>query len=160
MGQQATPILQGTHATSYCYEKAMKIRHTGIVVTDMTQATRFYRDLLGLRLIYWETESNDQLDECLGLRSVQVEIAKLEDEENGVIELLKYKFPEGRKRGNKINDFGISHVAFTLPDLDTFYQETQNEVLFSCPPQKFPNGVKMTFCQDPDGNHVELVQLP
>jgi len=138
----------------------MRVRHTGIVVTDMTKAVRFYRDLLELRLVYWQTESGEQLDDALGHRGARIEVVKLEDSEGGIIELLNWEFPRGRKRSNKINDFGITHVAFTVSNLDTFYEETKEEVLYNCVPQTFPNGFKMVFCQDPDGNHIELVQAP
>jgi len=33
-------------------------------------------------------------------------------------------------------------------------------VEFICPPEKSPNGfAKVTFCTDPEGNYIELVQI-
>ena len=136
----------------------IKVRHTGIVVKNIEKAVNFYRDVLGLRLISYITESGSHLDNCLNLENVSIEIAKLQADDNIIVELLCYKNPLSKERSNRINDFGISHIAFTIENLDSFYNSNKEQINFSHPPEIFSSTVKMTFCTDPDGNHIELVE--
>ena len=54
-----------------------------------------------------------------------------------------------------------SQVAFTVDDLDgAFERLTQSGIPFNAPLQLAPDGLaKVTFCQDPDGTPIELVEM-
>ena len=56
---------------------------------------------------------------------------------------------------------GASHVAFTVQDIEKLYQDlSKKNIKFNAPPQKSPDGlVKVTFCKDPDGTPIELVEI-
>jgi len=55
---------------------------------------------------------------------------------------------------------GASHVAFTVENVEKEYRKLQEQgVVFTCEPQVSPDGkAKVTFCVDPDGVPIELVQ--
>ena len=98
----------------------------------------------------------------LGFENVKVKTVKL-FAPNGptLIELLEFDVPKGRDLSNQISDLGASHVAFTVSNIDEMYKKLkQSGIKFNAPPQLTPDGyAKVTFCFDPDGTPVELVQV-
>jgi catechol 2,3-dioxygenase-like lactoylglutathione lyase family enzyme len=138
------------------------IRHTGIVVTDLNKALYFYQDLLGLRVVKDMKESGDYIDNISALKNVQVRTVKMAADDGNLIELLFYSSCPGNPETNRtINQIGCSHVAFTVDNLDDEYRRlTQAGVPFNAPPQFSPDGfAKVTFCRDPDGSYIELVEV-
>jgi len=138
-----------------------EIRHIGIVVNNMENSLKFYRDLLGLKIIRDMDEHGNYIDNMLSLDNVQVRTVKLSaDIGNTLIELLDFK----SHTDDEIRNFytiGASHVALTVDNLEDLYKHlTKNNVKFNAPPQKSPDGlVKVTFCKDPDGTPIELVEM-
>lgn len=138
------------------------VRHAGIVVTDMGQALRFYRDLLGLKVAKDFKEEGDYIDSILGLSGVHLRMVKLTADNGTMIELLQYLSHPGEARHDaRICDIGCSHIAFTVDDVDKEYARlSQNGVRFNCSPYISPDGyAKVTFCHDPDGTSLELVEV-
>jgi len=138
-----------------------KIRHFGIVVSDIEKSLHFYRDILGLQTKRDMLEEGDFIDAILGLKGVKVRTVKMVADDGNLIELLWYQSHKGKKIENKeIFDIGASHPSFTVENLDYEYKRLkENGVKFNCPPQISPKGkVKVVFCYDPDGVPVELVE--
>jgi catechol 2,3-dioxygenase-like lactoylglutathione lyase family enzyme len=139
------------------------LRHAGMVVADLDRALHFYRDLLGLQVTRAMEEEGAYLDNMLGFKGVRVTTVKLAAPQGGaVLELLYFQSPRtpaAPRRG--LFDAGPSHVAFTVEDLEaTFKKLTRAGVPFNAPPQLSPDGLaKVTFCQDPDGTPIELVEM-
>ena len=140
----------------------MQLRHTGIVVRDLDAALRFYIGLLGFTIVSNMQEGGRHMDALLRLSDAEVLTTKLSAPDGGMIELLKFSSPEwGRlSYGRELCDFGFSHIALTVKDLDAEYHRlTALGVEFLSPPQVGPDGyAKVVFCRDPEGNFVELVQ--
>ena len=138
-----------------------EVRHMGIVVNNMENSLKFYRDLLGLKIIRDMDEHGNYIDNMLSLDNVQVRTIKMSaDIGNTLIELLDFK----SHIDDEIRNFytiGASHVALTVDNLDDLYKHlSANNVRFNAPPQKSPDGlVKVTFCKDPDGTPIELVEM-
>ncbi len=139
------------------------VRHFGIVVSDLERSLRFYRDLLGLKVVRIMDESGEYIDNMLALQNVQVTTVKMSaDSGSTLVELLELKSHPCQTRGDReVYSVGPSHVAFTVYGLDALYQRlSQAGVRFHAPPQLSPDGyAKVTFCQDPDGTLVELVEV-
>ncbi len=138
------------------------IRHTGIVVVDIEKSIAFYHGLLGLRVEKDMLEKSAYIDKVLGLRDVSVRTIKLSVDDGNLIELLCFQDPASKKTEPKqLNDSGLTHVAFTVKDLDKEYSRlTGKGVTFISEPQKSPNGyAKIAFCRDPEGNFIELVEV-
>ena len=138
-----------------------EIRHTGIVVSDMKKSLEFYQDFLGLKIIRDMNEEGSYLDNMLSLKNVKVRTVKLGlSKQNTLVELLEFH----SHKDDDIRNFytiGTSHIAFTVENLEKLYSElSEKNVLFNAPPQKSPDGlVKVTFCKDPDGTPIELVEM-
>ena len=137
-------------------------RHFGIVVKDMNKSLHFYRDLLGLEIVRIMDESGTYLDNILSIDKAHVKTIKM-SVQNGVtlIELLEFQSHPRQHISRKINDIGPSHIAFTVNNLNKVYQKLKkNNIQFNAPPQTSPDGyAKVTFCYDPDGTPIELVEV-
>ena len=138
-----------------------EVRHIGIVVNNIENSLKFYRDLLGLKIIKDMDEQGVYIDNMLSLDNVQVKTVKLSaDTGNTLIELLDFK----SHNDNEVRNFytiGASHIALTVDNLEDLYKHlSANNIKFNAPPQKSPDGiVKVTFCNDPDGTPIELVEI-
>lgn len=137
------------------------IRHTGIVVKDLESSLHFYRDLLGFQIIKKMEESGDYIDNMSELHDVRVTTVKMKAYQGQMVELLEYQSHPEKQKVRKINDIGISHISFTVDDLDKEYKRLKEAgVPFNAPPQFSPDGyAKVTFCRAPEGTFIELVEV-
>jgi len=137
------------------------IRHTGIVVTDFEASLYFYRDLLGFQIAKQMEESGSYIDKISLLRNVKVTTVKMSSPSGQMIELLKYHSHPAEKREREICEIGISHIAFTVGDLEIEYKRLKNKgIQFNSSPQLSPDGyAKVTFCRAPEGTLIELVEV-
>ena len=70
-----------------------EVRHFGIVVSNLEKSLKFYRDLLGLKILTNMNESGEFIDNILSLNNIQVKTVKMESMGGGtLIELLEYSF--------------------------------------------------------------------
>ena len=137
------------------------VRHIGIVVTDMEKSLKFYRGLLGLKIKSLVDEEGKFLDNMLAHENVKNKVAKLYAKNGNVlVELINSK-SYGNKKDRDFFTIGASHFAFTVDDLEKTYDYlVKNGVKFTAPPQQTPDGfAKVTFCEDPDGTPIELVEV-
>ena len=138
------------------------IRHIGIVVSDLEKSLHFYRNLLGLKVQMDMLEQGKFIDSISNLKNVKVRTIKMSADDGNLVELLWYKSHPRKPGGEKeICKIGVSHVAFTVEDIDYEYKRLKEKgVKFHCPPQISPdNKAKVAFCHDPEGNHRELVEI-
>ncbi len=138
------------------------IRHFGIVVSDLDKALHFYRDLLGLKIKRDMSERGKFIDSITGLKNVRVRTVKMSADDGNLIELLWYESHKRKPReNNELPNIGASHPAFMVEDIDYEYKKLkENGIKFNCPPQISPDGkAKVTFCYDPDGTPIELVEI-
>jgi catechol 2,3-dioxygenase-like lactoylglutathione lyase family enzyme len=135
-------------------------RHVGIVVNDIEKQLVFYRDLLGLEILYHEIESGEFLETILDLPEVKIDIYKLGYQGTTIVELLYYIDSISESHYEKINGNGITHFAITISDLDSVYDNlTINGINFLSKPQVNSQKThKVCFCKDFENNLIELVQ--
>jgi len=138
-----------------------EIRHAGIVVSDMDKASQFYCNLLGLKIANDFIEESDHIDAILGFSSIRLRIVKLSIDDRVLIELLHFVKPQNDSISPPVWNLGCSHVAFTVHNIDKEFDKlSKNGVRFNCPPCISPDGyAKYTYCQDPDGTNIELVEV-
>jgi catechol 2,3-dioxygenase-like lactoylglutathione lyase family enzyme len=137
-----------------------KMRHTGIVVTNLQESKKFYCDLLGFTVQKEMDEYGKFMDKLLGLENVMVTTSKMILENGSMLELLEYKSHPEPKEKIKISRLGCSHIALTVDDIDLLYSKLlRYGIEFNTRPLCSPDGkVKVVFCKDPDGNFIELVE--
>ena len=137
-----------------------KMRHTGIVVEDVETSIEFYRKYFGFEIQRDMVESGEYIDNFCSMKDVEVRTVKMASESESMIELLNFISHPEEKRHRQINHVGCAHIALTVKNLDELYDIMKNdEVSFNCSPQISPDGkAKVTFCKDPDGTFIELVE--
>lgn len=139
------------------------VRHAGIVVEDLERSLTFYRDLLGLEVRARADEAGAHLDAMLGLDGVRVTTVKLAGSDGPtLVELLRFEAPATPpRRPLATNTPGPTHIAFTVDDLEGLWRRLDAAgIVFLAPPQSSPDGrVRVTYCRDPEGNFVELVEM-
>jgi len=136
-------------------------RHIGIVVRDMERSMRFWRDVMGLRVVSELQEEGDYIDTLQGLTDVRLRTVKLAAPDGSAVELLKDEnHPTDPSPSNRLCDHGIRHIAFTVSDIEAAWRRLREagcEVLSR--PVTDPRGTsRLFFARDPEGNLMELVQ--
>ncbi|BBH54090.1 VOC family protein [Fluviispira sanaruensis] len=138
-------------------------RHTGIPVVNMDIMKKFYLNILGFKILSEEVEDGMFISEILGINEVKVHILKIIAPDKWMLELLNYLNLEIKKESlhRKIFDVGIAHIALTVKNIDeTYVFLKENNVNFISSPKISPSkNAKVCFCQDPEGNYIELVEI-
>jgi len=137
-------------------------RHIGIVVHDMEQSLRFWRDVMGLEVAIDFREHGTFIDTVQGLSGVDLRMIKLAAPDGSMIELLKDDAHSTPAPGqNQLCDRGIRHVAFTVADVEASWRTLRDEgCAVSSEPVTAPDGkARLFFARDPEGNLLEIVQM-
>jgi len=130
--------------------------HVCIGVSDMERSLAFYRDVLGMDVV-WD----------VALEGASMESVTGRDGAKGrmiggliggaVIELLALGDEGPAGRGPRI---GYTNISFRVDDLDAAHERV---LALGQRPQQEPveiSGVRMFFVADPDGTSIELIELP
>ncbi len=135
-------------------------RHVGIVVKDLNKQLFFYKDLLGLDILYNQIESGYFLEKILNIDNVKIDIYKLGLQNKTIVELLHYEVIEDSDLYKKINSNGITHFAITVDSLEKTYDILkQRGVSFLSEPVINQSCThKVCFCMDFENNFIELVE--
>jgi glyoxylase I family protein len=144
------------------------VAHIGITVRNMDRALRFYRDLLGLKVLGDITIEGDEADILTREKGVKLRVVYLRSEKDlkgPPLELLHFVEPAGDGKGPypRLTNPGITEVAFWVRDIEQTYSELGTRgVKFLSPPQLFElegyGKAKAVYFWDPDGTILELIQ--
>lgn len=130
--------------------------HVCIGVSDMDRSIAFYRDALGMDVVFDVELEGPSMESVTGqsgakgrmvgglIGGAMVELLALGDEPTGA-------------RAPRI---GYTNISFRCDDLDATYRQA---VALGLRPQQEPvdiGGVRMFFLADPDGTPIELIELP
>jgi len=138
------------------------IRHTGIVVSDMKRSLPFYRDLLGMKVWADFKDDSEMLQSVTEVPGANVWMVKLKAADGVSIELLQYlSNPQDVPEPTKACNVGCNHVALQVDNLDALYEKLKAKgIRFHAPPAvSADGGAKVTYCRDPEGVIVELVEI-
>ena len=138
------------------------IRHTGIVVSDMQAALRFYHDLLGMEVWADFKDDSQMVQDVTGVAGANLWMIKLKADDGVSIELLQYlSHPQPVPPPRRACDVGCNHVALQVDDLDALHEKLVAEgIEFNVAPTISSEGfAKVTYCRDPEGVLVELVEI-
>ncbi|MEQ1950152.1 VOC family protein [Mesorhizobium yinganensis] len=144
--------------------KITKGHHTGFTVTSLERSIAFYRDLLGLELVFKWNPKAAYIGELVGYPDVDLHgaILRVPGTET-FLELLEYRnVPQDRVDMANAN-IGNGHIAFTVDDLETFHKRLAEAGVKSVSPPVTPTigpnkGGRAVYLIDPDGFRVELIQ--
>jgi catechol 2,3-dioxygenase-like lactoylglutathione lyase family enzyme len=132
---------------------------------DLERAVGFYRDLLGFEEVErasWERGSA-VIDEIMGLTDSAATFAFLRGG-NTYLELFEFTSPaaEAPLRSDRpVTEYGLTHICLDVDDAQGEYERLAAAGMeFNSPPRDFGDGAIVVYGRDPDGNVVELQQLP
>lgn len=133
--------------------------HLVVGVTDMDRALAFYRDVLGMDVVFETLISGEPFDAVLH--------AKRKQEGRVVGGLVGGLMIELLSLGSKPVDgpgrraiTGIHNVSLSVVDLDDTHRRIRDA---GYEPDQVPfeiGGVRMFFVKDPDGTPIEFIELP
>jgi glyoxylase I family protein len=138
------------------------IHHTSFTVSDMERSVAFYRDVLGMEVVWdsvqagveFKGETADNLTDCPG---TELHIVFLSTNER-LIELVQYTPPGKALVDNKASDTGSAHVCFQTKNIQELHQKlSAHKVRLHCAPQNL-GGVWVMYFRDPDGIVLEAMQ--
>lgn len=138
----------------------LRFSHAVIAVTDMDRALHFYRDVLGMQVVFDQTLAGEPFDSALGASNPGQDGRAVGGLLGGAsIELLhvssKRNADNAPRRGG-----GIQLLSFSVTDLDGTYARLQAAIGESVQQPFEIGGVRMFFATDPDGTVIELVEFP
>jgi catechol 2,3-dioxygenase-like lactoylglutathione lyase family enzyme len=114
-----------------------------VVTTDATRARQFYQDILGLRVV-----SDDPHGLVFDANGTKVHVTRVRDFEPAAHTVLGWVVPDAR---SAVLQLGAAGVAFER------FEEFTQDTLRIC---TFPDGAKVAWFKDPDGNMLSITQLP
>ena len=144
----------------------IQLRHVGLYVQDIKKEAAFYKQAFGMHEICNELEQTDALiDELLSVHE-PVKITKLITEQGrqsgigDMIELVEYpNSPEKEPIRNSLYKTGVMHLGFGIDDMEeTLMRIKALGGLQITLVHTMANGNKCCFCQDPEGNWLELIE--
>lgn len=137
------------------------IHHTSISTGDLERSLGFYRDLLGVEVLFVNDFSGEEIENITALPGATGKVAMLRAA-NSHIELFEYATPEAEPGdpARPVCNHGLTHICFDVTDLPSEYERLKAAgVTFHCPPQSLGRSVRTTYARDPDGNVVELQEI-
>ena|SRR5215208_1598399 len=140
----------------------LRFCHLVVGVADMERALCFYRDLLGMDIVFDQLISGEPFDHALHASRKQ-EGRVVGGLMGGVmIELLSLGTaqPADAEPPKRRGMIGIQNISLSVIDLDDTYRRIIDAG--HVPDQKPFEiaGVRMFFVKDPDGTPVEFIELP
>jgi catechol 2,3-dioxygenase-like lactoylglutathione lyase family enzyme len=141
--------------------------HAGVTVSDMDVALRFYRDVLGLKVLSDGWTGGDGARRVWGFEPGKVRIVFLAvPGSDAVLELFDFGEVERHPASARPCDFGAGHMCLYVEDAEALheralahgYRSRGGEVVTI---DQGPHaGAKAVYLVDADGYHVELYEKP
>jgi catechol 2,3-dioxygenase-like lactoylglutathione lyase family enzyme len=144
------------------------IHHVGITTADADRALRFYRDLLGMRVLGDNRLTRPEVAALLGSDEIDLRIVELDTGDGRIVELLQYIEPAGVHVEYTNRDPGSAHIAFIVDDLNRVHAgitAAGGSVISRHPVRAADTeGIfaraRLIYVRDPDGMILELVERP
>jgi catechol 2,3-dioxygenase-like lactoylglutathione lyase family enzyme len=144
------------------------LHHVGLTVSDIEEAIRFYRDILGMSLVGRRPSvTADYVAKQTGYDSVELNVAsfRVRPDSQQSLEVVQYMNHAGPPSDLATNRPGNSHLCFVVDDFHACYEDLKLKgVKFKSDPVTItagPNeGGIVVYFYDPDGHPLELFQPP
>lgn len=139
--------------------KAVAVRnfsHVSVYVTDLERSLPFYRDALGLAVLFETDLAGPGLDAVTESKGASGRMVGLLVPGGMSIELI-----QGGRHGGEV-DAGRDTMVFSLcvDDLDVAYENLTSIGVEAIQPPTEIAGLRMFFVRDPDGRRIELIEFP
>lgn len=145
-----------------------RIHHVGVTVADADRSLRFYRDLLGLRVLGDSRLTRPDIAALLGVDEIDLRVVDLDSGDGRIVELLEYVTPRGHRVEYTSRDGGTGHIALQVRGLDAIAAGIEaaggavisRHAITAGDATGIFAGARLLYVRDPDGMILELVELP
>ncbi|RAO99716.1 hypothetical protein PW5551_01390 [Petrotoga sp. 9PW.55.5.1] len=121
--------------------------HLAITVSDLERSIKFYRDILGFKVLGKLVQDNGNF------------IIVYIDMGDKVLELFYFTEKGENTFSLKEKDIGIKHFAFKVESVDkTFNYLKEKGIEFTMEPTNAEGGVRIAFFKDPDDILIEIIE--
>ena len=141
--------------------------HVGRTVSDMEAALRFYRDIVGLRVVDDAVLEGEEMSEFIAVDGVRIRAVMLsQDDRHPFLELFEFHEPPPPSGvAPRPNDLGSTHPCFLTDDIDATHERlVKAGVRVTRPPLAIEEGPfagqSILYAYDPDGAVVEFWSTP
>lgn len=141
------------------------LHHASISTPDLDRAIGFYCGVMGGSLVRqggWEKGALPDVDARLGLEDSATRMAIIRVGA-AFLELFEYASPQPKPKdpAETAADHGIRHICFVVDDCQAEYERLKAlGMRFNAPPLLRGAGNCFTYGRDPDGNIIELLEIP
>ena len=142
------------------------LHHTGLTVLNLERSLLFWRDAMGMEVLFQQEIADSYLGAIVGEPGAHVRMAHLAFGGEGPrIELFQYLAPSGGQHRSRPADQGFAHVCVACDDLEERLERLSavGGTPFS-EPIEIATGVnrggRTVYLRDPDGHAVELFEQP
>jgi len=137
----------------------MKLRHIGIVVNNLNNSLKFWKNIFSFKVIKSAKEQGETIDQMLSFKNCKIKTVKMVNKSGLSLELIEFLKPKRIKKEMKTNYNGITHFALEVKNLDEFYKNNKKKIKFNCSPQISKDlKVKVLYAKTPENSFIELVQ--
>ena len=147
--------------------KIKKFRHVAIVVRDLDRMVNFYTQTLGFLVKRRFAIGNEDFRKGIGLPDAEAIVAHLMVPNSDVeIELLQFRETKNLSSPSPANTQGYRHFALVVDDLTESWKDLKEKgISFLSEPiaveePKEVAGFQFVYFLDPEGNIIELNELP
>ena len=134
--------------------------HLVVGVTDMDRALAFYRDVLGMEVIFETLISGEPFDAVLHAKRKQAGRVVGGLLGGLMVELLSLGAKPTADKPARRGITGIQNVSLSVTDLNDTHRRI-SDAGYPADQEPFEiGGVRMFFVKDPDGTPVEFIELP
>ena len=140
--------------------------HTSFTVADLDRSLEFFRDRLGLEVVFTREVRDDYFGRIVGLPGCVVKAALLRiPNSTHHVELFQYLTPAGETYRPRPCDVGSTHLALLVEDLPGLYERLcAAGVAFQSAPVRIEAGPNRggygVYLRDPNNILIELFQPP
>lgn len=142
------------------------LHHTGLTVSNLDQSLRFWRDAMGMQVIFQQEKKGGYIETIVGEPGAHVRMAHLAfDGEGTRIELFEYVSPAAGHHIQRPADVGFTHICVACDDIEERLERlvAAGGVPFTGPVLVDTGanaGGRGLYLRDPDGHVVELFERP
>lgn len=140
------------------------VHHVAIHTPNLDRLVAFYRDVVGFEVIEssrsaWD--ANPYIDRIIGLNGTAAKVVMMRAA-NLYVEVFEYQRPAARNTDRLLpSDYGYTHICFDVDDARAECERlAKNGMTFHGPPVEVGPGHVTIYGRDPDGNVIEIQQLP
>jgi catechol 2,3-dioxygenase-like lactoylglutathione lyase family enzyme len=139
------------------------MHHAGFVVKDLERMSAFYREALGLEIVWDRRGVPEYTSKVMGIPNAQTHGIMLQTTSGQRLELLSFETPDLREAHEQELGYGSAHVCFQVDDVQAAYDRlVQHGANVIHPPVQLELDIgllKGCYARDQEGNWLEILQI-